>query len=175
MSTTSTPFLPAWPPGRSTWARPRAACTSTAAGAPLPAARPPPSWWGSPPPIYLVDHAGSAKGLAPEGGGLVHVLHYLPLGDDTPADRLRAGLEEHARLAGVDPSVVEEHRFLLRMTVLGGVPTPAAGGLAGRPAIDSTGVAGVYVAGDWVGPRGWPAGCAPSRGQAAGLAPPPEA
>ena len=56
------------------------------------------------------------------------------------------------------------------MTVLGGVPTPAAGGLAGRPAIDSTGVAGVYVAGDWVGPRGWLADCALSSGQAAGIA-----
>ncbi|HVW34946.1 MAG TPA: hypothetical protein VHL53_20605, partial [Acidimicrobiia bacterium] len=116
------------------------------------------------------DHARSAKGLAPAGGGLVHVLHYLPLGDETPADRLKAGLEEHARLAGVDPAMVEEQRFLLRMTVVGAVPTPANGGLAGRPAIDSTGIPGVFVAGDWVGPRGWLADAAFASGEAAGTA-----
>jgi phytoene dehydrogenase-like protein len=129
-----------------------------------------PVLFGIDPPIYLVDHAGSATGLAPAGGGLVHVLHYLPLGDGTPADVLRAGLEEHARLAGVDPSAVEEQRFLLRMTVVGAVPTPVADGLAGRPAIDSTGVPGVYVAGDWVGSRGWLADAALSSGEAAGRA-----
>jgi phytoene dehydrogenase-like protein len=129
-----------------------------------------PILFGLDPPIYLVDHAPSAKGLAPEGGGLVHVLHYLPLGDDTPADTLRAGLEEHARLAGVEPAMVEEQRFLLRMTVIGATPTPSTGGLAGRPAIDSTGVDGVYVAGDWVGRKGWLADGALSSGEAAGIA-----
>ena len=129
-----------------------------------------PVLFGIDPPIYLVDHAASAKGLAPEGGGLVHVLHYLPLGDDTPADVLRAGLEEHARLAGVDPALVEEQRFLRRMTVVGATPTPGAGGLAGRPGIDSTGLGSVYVAGDWVGPKGWLTDAALSSGEAAGLA-----
>jgi phytoene dehydrogenase-like protein len=129
-----------------------------------------PILFGIDPPIYLVDHAASAQGLAPEGGGLVHVLHYLPFGDGTPADVLRAGLEEHARLAGVDPAMVEEQRFLLRMTVVGATPTPSTGGLTGRPAVDSTGVDGVYVAGDWVGPKGWLADCALSSGEAAGAA-----
>jgi len=121
-------------------------------------------------PLYLVDHAASAKGLAPEGGGLVHVARYLPFGDRTPAGELRAGLEEHARLAGVDPAAVEEQRFLLRMTVVGATPSPQTGGLAGRPAIDSTGVPGVYVAGDWVGPKGWLADGALASGEAAGAA-----
>jgi phytoene dehydrogenase-like protein len=129
-----------------------------------------PVLFGIDPPIYLVDHAKSAKRLAPEGGGLVHVLHYLPLGDETPGSELRAGLEEHARLAGVEPSNIEEQRFLLRMTVVGAVPTPAAGGLAGRPPIDSTGVPGVFVAGDWVGPRGWLADASLGSGEAAGQA-----
>jgi phytoene dehydrogenase-like protein len=121
-------------------------------------------------PLYLVDHASVASGLAPEGGGLVHVLRYLALGEDTPADALRASLEQHARLAGVDPANVEEERFLRRMTVVGATPTPATGGLAGRPGIDSTGLPGVFVAGDWVGPRGWLADCALSSGEAAGAA-----
>ena len=129
-----------------------------------------PILFGIDPPLYLVDHARSAKRLAPAGGGLVHVLHYLPLGDKTPASVLRAGLEEHARLAGVEPSMIEEQRFLLRMTVAGSVPTPDAGGLAGRPAIESTGVPGVFVAGDWVGPRGWLADASLSSGEAAGSA-----
>jgi phytoene dehydrogenase-like protein len=130
----------------------------------------PPILFGIDPPMYLVDHARSATGLAPAGGGLVHVLHYLPLGDKTPASELRAGLEEHARMAGIMPSMIGEQRFLLRMTVVGAVPTPAAGGLAGRPGIDSTGVAGVFVAGDWVGPRGWLADASLSSGEAAGRA-----
>jgi phytoene dehydrogenase-like protein len=129
-----------------------------------------PNLFGIDPPIYLVDHAKAAKHLAPEGGGLIHVLHYLPLGDHTPAAELRAGLEEHARLYGVEPGNVEEQRFLLRMTVVGAVPTPATGGLAGRPAIDSTGVPGLFVAGDWVGRRGWLADAALSSGEAAGQA-----
>ncbi len=129
-----------------------------------------PNLFGIDPPIYLVDHAKSAKHLAPEGGGLVHVARYLPLGDHTPAAELRAGLEEHARMYGVEPSNVAEQRFLLRMTVVGMVPTPASGGLAGRPAIDSSGVPGVFVAGDWVGPRGWLADASLSSGEAAGQA-----
>ena len=129
-----------------------------------------PSLFGIDPPIYLVDHAKAAKHLAPEGGGLVHVARYLPLGDETPAAELRAGLEEHARMYGVEPSNVAEQRFLLRMTVIGAVPTPASGGLAGRPGIDSTGVPGVFVAGDWVGPRGWLSDASLWSGEAAGEA-----
>ena len=129
-----------------------------------------PNLFGIDPPIYLVDHAKSAKHLAPEGGGLVHVARYLPLGDQTPAAELKASLEEHARLYGVEPSNVAEQRFLLRMTVIGAVTTPASGGIAGRPGIDSTGIPGVYVAGDWVGPRGWLADASLSSGEAAGQA-----
>ena len=65
---------------------------------------------------------------------------------------------------------MEEERFLRRMTVVGATPTPATGGLAGRPGIDSTGLPGVFVAGDWVGPRGWLADCTLSSGEAAGAA-----
>jgi phytoene dehydrogenase-like protein len=126
--------------------------------------------FGIDPPIYLVDHAASAKGLAPEGGGMVHVLRYLELGEQTPADELRASLEEHAHIAGVDFATVEEQRFLRRMTVAGATPTPANGGLGGRPAVDGTGVDGLYVAGDWVGPTGWLADAVFASASAAGAA-----
>ena len=121
-------------------------------------------------PIYCIDHASTAQGLAPEGGGLVHVLRYLGLGEDVPSAAVRAEMEEHARLAGVDFARVEEQRFLRRMTVVGAVPTPAAGGLRGRPGVSSSGLEGIYVAGDWVGPRGWLADAALASGEAAGSA-----
>ncbi len=129
-----------------------------------------PVLFGIDPPIYLVDHAASAQGLAPEGGGLVHVLRYLELGEQTSADELRSSMEEHARIAGVDPATVEEQRFLRRMTVAGATPTPANGGLAGRPGVDSTGTPGLYVAGDWVGPTGWLSDAVFASGAAAGTA-----
>jgi glycine/D-amino acid oxidase-like deaminating enzyme len=44
-------------------------------------------------------------------------------------------------------------RFLPRMVAVSAVPTPATGGLAGRPAVDRGD--GLFVAGDWVGPEGW--------------------
>jgi phytoene dehydrogenase-like protein len=79
-------------------------------------------------------------------------------------------MEEHARAAGIDPAMIEERRFLHRMTVVGATPTPATGGLAGRPGVDSTGVSGVFVAGDWVGPRGWLSDCTMASGEGAGIA-----
>lgn len=101
---------------------------------------------------------------------MVHVLRYLTLGEETPAGELRASMEDHARVAGVDPATIEEQRFLRRMTVVGATPTPASGGLAGRPGIDSTGVDGLYVAGDWVGSTGWLADAVFASGEAAGAA-----
>jgi phytoene dehydrogenase-like protein len=121
-------------------------------------------------PIYLIDHAASARDLAPEGAGLVHILRYLGLGEATDARILRAEMEEHARAAGIDPQAAVEHRFLRRMTVTGATPTPAQGGLAGRPAHDSIGLPGLTVAGDWVGPSGWLADASFASGEVAGVA-----
>jgi Sigma-70 region 2/Flavin containing amine oxidoreductase len=121
-------------------------------------------------PFYLADHATRAEGLCPDGGGLVHVLRYLAPGEEIPVDTLRESMEEHARAAGIDPAMIEERRFLHRMTVVGATPTPATGGLAGRPGVDSTGVPGVFVAGDWVGPRGWLSDCTIASGEGAGIA-----
>jgi len=67
-----------------------------------------PILFGLEPPIYLVDHAPSAKGLAPEGGGLVHVLHYLPFGDRRRGDAGQPGVlfEPGPQLVGDRKSVV---------------------------------------------------------------------
>jgi hypothetical protein len=40
------------------------------------------------------------------------------------------------------------------MTVAAALPTAASGGFAGRPRVGDSGVAGVFLAGDWVGPEG---------------------
>ena len=129
----------------------------------------PPVLLGVDRPLYLIDHASAAGGLAPTGGGLVHGVRYLRAGEDVSAEALRAELEDHARVAGVDPADVEERRFLRRMTVTQVMPTPATGGLAGRPRVE-TGRPGVFVAGDWVGPQGWLADAALASAEAAGTA-----
>ena len=56
-------------------------------------------------------------------------------------------------------------RFLPRMVAVSAIPTPATGGLAGRPAVDRGD--GLYLAGDWVGPEGWLVDSAIASGAAA--------
>jgi phytoene dehydrogenase-like protein len=59
-------------------------------------------------------------------------------------------------------------RFLPRMVAVSAVPTPASGGLAGRPGVDRG--QGLYLAGDWVGPTGWLVDAAVASGAAAATA-----
>ena len=90
--------------------------------------------------------------------------------------RLRGPDEDHAelraylRVLGVEPEDVITSRFLPRMVVAGALPLAAAGGLAGRPAVTASGVTGVYLAGDWVGPRGWLSDASLASGRAAAVA-----
>ena len=51
------------------------------------------------------------------------------------------------------------------MVVAGAAPIAARGGLGGQ-AVDATGLPGVYLAGDWVGPTGLIADAALASGQA---------
>lgn len=121
-------------------------------------------------PVYLSPHAPAAR-LAPDGCGLVSAMRYLAPGEDAgdPAasrDELR-GL---AQLAGIDDADVLWERSLHQNVVTHGSPTAAGGGLAERPRIDALGVAGLYVAGDWVGPVGALADASAASGVEAGLA-----
>lgn len=52
-------------------------------------------------------------------------------------------------------SVMLERVFLPRIEAVGALPTAATDGFAGRPGVNATGVAGVYLAGDWVGSEGF--------------------
>lgn len=120
-------------------------------------------------PLYWSRHSPPAD-LAPPGTQLYSAMRYLGPGHDPDPDALRRELRDHARMAGVEePSVVHE-RYLHRLVVAQGSPTAAGGGLAGRPAVDSLGVPGVFIAGDWVGPDGLLADAAAASGRAAGRA-----
>jgi phytoene dehydrogenase-like protein len=74
------------------------------------------------------------------------------------ADLVQPGWRERATL----------QRFLPRMVAVSAIPSPAAGGLAGRPKVDRG--QGLYLAGDWLGSEGWLVDAAISSGAAAAAA-----
>ncbi|MDP2305270.1 MAG: FAD-dependent oxidoreductase [Pseudomonadota bacterium] len=129
------PELPAAPPIR-------AACLDLAlARSEKPAAR---FVLGIDRPLYLSVQSATAK-LAPSGGMVVHVAHYLAPDEQADVAELEA-LADRA-LPGWRAQVVAR-RFLPALTVASGFslasgPRP---GIVARP--------GVWVAGDWVGPEG---------------------
>jgi phytoene dehydrogenase-like protein len=100
-------------------------------------------------PVYAAVQSPPAR-QAPPGQAVVAAIRY----GATEASADRAVLEAHLARAGVREEDVVTSRFLARMVVAGAVPVAARGGLGGRPAVDATGLPGVYLAGDWVGPAG---------------------
>ncbi len=80
----------------------------------------------------------------------------------------RPQLESLVATAGVGDQDVVVRRFLARMVVYSALPLASAGGLAGRPGIEDTGVPGVTMAGDWIGPVGLLADASLASGHAAG-------
>jgi phytoene dehydrogenase-like protein len=100
-------------------------------------------------PAYASVQAPPAR-QAPAGQAVLAAVRY----GATDANADRAVLEAHLARAGVQEEDVVTSRFLARMVVAGAAPIAARGGLRGRPAVDATGLAGVYLAGDWVGPTG---------------------
>jgi len=130
----------------------------------------PPLVFGLDRPLYLSTH-GPPAALAPAGRSVVHLARYLAPGETDHADADRAELEALARRTGIGDDDVVERRFLRRMTVVGAMPTPDRGGLAGRPSVGVPGRPGVFLAGDWVGRHGFLADAAlASAAEAARLA-----
>jgi hypothetical protein len=82
----------------------------------------------------------------------------------------RPELEALAGRAGITAADVVTQRFLARMVTCSAVPTPAGGGLAGRPGVTASGQPGVFLAGDWVGPVGHLADASLHSGRSAGAA-----
>ena len=118
-------------------------------------------------PLYAIRHSPPAA-LAPAGSSVVHAMQYLREDQHHDPATGRRTLEEHLGVAGVDLDRATVARYLHRMTVVSALATPARGGLAGRPGIDSAGTERVLVAGDWVGPTGHLADASLASGEAAG-------
>ncbi len=115
-------------------------------------------------PVYATVQSPPAR-QAPAGGAVVAALRY----GARSAALDRPQLEALVATAGVAEEDVVVRRFLARMSVYGALPLASTGGLAGRPGIDHTGVPGITMAGDWVGPEGLLADAALASGHAAGM------
>lgn len=100
-------------------------------------------------PFYFSNHSAVAK-LAPRGNYHAAVVQYLGENDEPDADATQA----FARYAGVRDDDVIVSRRLHRMTTVSAIAEARNGGLTGRPAVTDTGLANVFLAGDWVGPHG---------------------
>jgi phytoene dehydrogenase-like protein len=114
-------------------------------------------------PIYVNVQAPPAR-QAPEGQAVVAAIRYGARGRDEDRDQLEQLVAE----AGVRAEDVVTRRFLADMTVAGTLPRARNGGLPGRPSMTDTGISGVVMAGDWVGPVGLLADAALASGRAAG-------
>ncbi len=115
-------------------------------------------------PVYATVQSPPAR-QARAGQAVVAAVRYGAI--QSKADR--ALLEAHLARAGVREEDVVISRFLARVVVAGAAPLAARGGLVGRPAVDATGLPGVYLAGDWVGPRGLLSDAALASAQVAAL------
>ncbi|HEX5299909.1 MAG TPA: FAD-dependent oxidoreductase [Streptosporangiaceae bacterium] len=115
-------------------------------------------------PVYATVQSPPAR-QSPPGHAVVAAIRY----GATEASADRAVLEAHLARAGLREEDVVTSRFLARMVVAGAAPTAARGGLGGRPAVDATGLPGVYLAGDWVGPAALLADAALASGHDAAL------
>jgi phytoene dehydrogenase-like protein len=119
-------------------------------------------------PLYLSVHSNWAR-LAPEGGALIHVLKYL--GPDPRSEQDEPELENLLDLMqpGWRDEVVSR-RFMPELTVAGALPSIAWEQRDGPrgPSVPDT--AGLFVAGDWVGPDGMLADRSLSSGVRAGQA-----
>jgi phytoene dehydrogenase-like protein len=105
-------------------------------------------------PLYFSVHSATAK-LAPDGAALIQLARYLAPGEEPPREEVEAELER--MLDVVQPgwrAHVVTRRLMRELTVTHDLPQAARGGLAGRTPGQVTGIANLWLAGDWVGPTG---------------------
>jgi phytoene dehydrogenase-like protein len=115
-------------------------------------------------PVYINVQSPPAR-QAPQSQAVVAAIRY---GARSAAED-RPQLERLVAEAGVRTEQVVTSRFLAHLSVSSTLPRASSGGLAGRPDITDTGVPGVTMAGDWVGPVGLLADAALASGRAAGI------
>jgi phytoene dehydrogenase-like protein len=104
-------------------------------------------------PLYFSVHSAVAA-LAPTAGATIHVSKYLRPGEI-------AGPEEERELEALMDMMqpgwrnrLAFKRYLPSLTVTHAEVTAAQGGVGGRPVPRLPGFDNVWIAGDWVGPRG---------------------
>jgi phytoene dehydrogenase-like protein len=105
-------------------------------------------------PLYYSVHSAAAK-LAPEGRATVCLARYL--GPDERPSREELEADFHPLLDALQPGWRERvvtHKLLRDLVVAHDLPQAARGGLAGRAPGKVSGIANLYLAGDWVGPDG---------------------
>ena len=118
-------------------------------------------------PLYLSVHSKWAR-LAPDGSALIHVLRYLKP-NERPSPEHESELERLLDL--MQPSwrdAVVTRRFMPDLVVAGALPSVTWEGRDGPRGPAVPGVAGLFVAGDWVGPEGMLADRATVSGARAG-------
>jgi phytoene dehydrogenase-like protein len=94
--------------------------------------------------------------VAPPGAALVHTVKWLD--PHQPADSAADERDLEGLLDAVQPGwrdLVVKRFFLPRIAAVGALPLAARGGFAGRPDAAVRGLAGLYLAGDWVGAEGF--------------------
>jgi len=144
----------------------RAACLDVALSSlPRPKAR---FLLGVDEPFYFSVHTGAAK-LGPAGGALIHVARYLAPGESPERASLEPELE--GLLDRMQPGWRERvvaKKLMRDLPVAHGVPLASQGGEAGRPGIALHARPGLFLAGDWVGPRSQLADASFASGREAG-------
>jgi phytoene dehydrogenase-like protein len=94
--------------------------------------------------------------VAPVGSALIYTFKQLDPrtpGDPREDERDLEGLLDAAQPGWRD--VLVDRQYLPRIEAVGALPTAEGGGFAGRPEPRVPGIAGLYLAGDWVGPEGF--------------------
>jgi phytoene dehydrogenase-like protein len=105
-------------------------------------------------PLFLTVQSEFSK-VAPAGRTLLYAIKYKRPGEPSDAEADRKMLEEWLDLTQPGwREEVEQRSYLPDMTIYHGLASVAQGGTAERPAPEVPGTPGLYVAGDWVGPRG---------------------
>jgi phytoene dehydrogenase-like protein len=94
--------------------------------------------------------------VAPEGGALIYTFKQLDpvnLGDQRENERDLEGLLDAAQPGWRE--VLIKRQYLPRIEAVGALPNATGGGFAGRPGPRVPDIAGLYLAGDWIGSEGF--------------------
>ena len=106
-------------------------------------------------PLFFSTQSRYAR-VAPDGAALVHA--FTPVDPRQAPDAHRAEQELEGLLDLAQPGWrqrVVRRTFLPRILAVGALPTADRGGFAGRPGPRVPGIDNLYLAGDWIGPRGF--------------------